>query len=92
MAANNKPKTQKKTDKPIINQSLVYRKENYILLIISVLVLIIGFVVMGSGKDKPFDDPMKITVAPVLVLLGFAIGVVSILYTPKKAENKEVSE
>ncbi len=72
------------------NTNMIFKKENYILLITSVLIITLGFIVMGSGKDKAFDDPMKITVAPVIVLLGFVVGVISILYTPKdKSQNPE---
>lgn len=67
----------------------VFKKENYFLLLLSLLVIIIGFVIMGGSDDKPFDDPMKISVAPVIVLLGFIIGVFSILYTPK-SNNKDI--
>lgn len=71
---------------------MVFKKENYILLIASVLVIVIGFIVMGSGKDLPFDAPIKITVAPIIVLLGFGLGVFSILYTPKTQEAQEDSK
>ena len=47
---------------------------------------------MGSGKDLPFDAPIKITVAPIIVLLGFGLGVFSILYTPKEQEAQEDSK
>jgi hypothetical protein len=80
------------TAKKTKNTFLVFKKQNYMLLIASVVTLVIGFIVMGSGKDKPFDDPMKITIAPLIVLLGFAIGVVSILYTPKSKEEDKTEE
>lgn len=82
----------KTTPKKTKNTFMVFKKQNYMLLIASVVTLVIGFIVMGSGKDKPFDDPMKITIAPLIVLLGFAIGVVSILYTPKSKEEETTEE
>ncbi len=67
----------------------VFKKENYILLALSLFIIVIGFMVMGSGDNLPFDHPRKITVAPLIVLFGIAVGVFSILYTPKeKAENQ----
>jgi len=35
----------------------------------------------------PFDAPIKITVAPIIVVLGFALGVYSILHTPKDSNT-----
>ena len=68
---------------------MVFKRQNYILLVASLAVIVIGFMVMGMAGGKAFDDPMKITVAPLIVLFGFALGVFSILYTPKDL-NKQV--
>lgn len=87
MATAGKSKNVKQPEKKTIKQIMVFKKENYILLVASLLVIIIGFIVMGSGDDKPFDHPMKITVAPLIVLFGFALGVFSILYTPKSTTD-----
>jgi ABC-type multidrug transport system fused ATPase/permease subunit len=78
-----KGKTQNKSE----NSFFVFKKQNYILLIASLAVIIIGFIVMGSGEGQPFDAPIKITVAPIIVMIGFILGAVSILYTPKQSEN-----
>ena len=83
-----KGKTQPKTE----NKFFVFKKQNYILLITSVAVIIIGFIVMGSGEGQPFDAPIKITVAPIIVMIGFILGAVSILYTPKQAESNNNPE
>ena len=85
--ATNKSKISSKQPEKKVNNFLVFKKQNYILLIASVLVLVIGFTVMGSGDNLPFDAPIKITVAPIIVILGFALGVFSILYTPKEQNN-----
>lgn len=87
MATAGKSKQIKQAEKKPL-QLMVFKKQNYILLIASLAVIILGFIVMASGDDKPFDDPMKITIAPLIVLAGFALGVFSILYTPK-SENQE---
>jgi hypothetical protein len=79
----------KTASKKTNNTFMVFKKQNYILLLLSILVIVIGFMIMGSGKDLPFDHPRKITIAPLVILLGFAIGVVSILYTPKEDSPKE---
>lgn len=93
MATANKSKSVKSAEKKTsVNQIMVFKKQNYILLMVSLAIIILGFIVMGSGEGKPFDDPMKITVAPVIVLLGFALGVYSILHTSKSSENPEAGK
>ncbi len=64
---------------------------NYKLLIAGLVVIFIGFLLMmGGGSEDPnkFNPEIfstrRITVAPIVVLLGFAIEVVAILYKPKK--------
>lgn len=86
-ATNKAKSTGKHSEKKPVNNFMVFKKQNYILLGASVLVLIIGFTVMGSGDNLPFDAPIKITVAPIIVILGFALGVYSILHTPKDANS-----
>ena len=91
--ASNKGKTTNKTtEKKTVNTFMVFKKQNYMLLAASVLVLVIGFTVMGSGDNLPFDAPIKITVAPIIVILGFALGVYSILYTPKDSNTSNNQE
>jgi hypothetical protein len=86
-ASNKAKNTSKTTEKKAVNNFMVFKKQNYILLAASVLVLVIGFTVMGSGDSLPFDAPIKITVAPIIVVLGFALGVYSILHTPKDSNT-----
>lgn len=90
--AKSKPSRSVKRAEKKPSQVLVFKKENYILLIASLVVIIIGFTVMGMGDDKPFDHPLKITVAPLIVLAGFALGVFSILYTPKSVQEEDSSK
>lgn len=89
MATAGKSKHSKQPEKKQAPQLMVFKKQNYILLAVSLAVIILGFTVMSAGDDKPFDDPMKITVAPLIVLAGFALGVFSILYSPKTEEQEE---
>jgi hypothetical protein len=73
------------------NKGFVMGPTNYKLLIAGLVVIFIGFLLMmGGGSDDPnkFNPEIfstrRITVAPIVVLLGFAIEVVAILYKPKK--------
>lgn len=68
-------------------------KQNYYLILLGIVVLIIGFILMSGGK---YTDPAvfnaeelystrRITVAPIVVILGFAIEIFAIFYRPNKA-------
>jgi hypothetical protein len=56
---------------------LVFTKKNYQLLLISIAIVIIGFVLMSGTTD--IYDFRKTTLAPMVVLFGFGFGVYAIL-------------
>ncbi len=66
-------------------------KENYRLLIIGFAIIIIGFLLMIGGKaDSPqeFNPEIfsfrRITLAPIIVLFGFAFEIYAIMKKPKE--------
>ena len=66
-------------------------KENYKLLLIGFVIIIIGFLLMmGGGSEDPtvFDEDIfsfrRITLAPMLVLFGFAFEIYAIMKRPKE--------
>ena len=80
MSSIKKPAT-KAESKP--QQPMLFAKENYILIIASLVILIIGFMLM-SGKTDIYNST-KLTVAPIVVILGFILGIVAIFYRKKSA-------
>jgi len=70
---------------------LAFGKENYKLFIAAVVVVTIGYLLMvGGGSDDPnvfnadeLFSPVRITVAPMVVLVGFALGVYAIMKKSK---------
>jgi hypothetical protein len=69
-------------------------KENYILLAIGFGIIIIGFLLMaGGGSTDPnvFNEEIfsfrRVTLAPLVVLFGFAFEIWAIMKKPK--EDKE---
>jgi vacuolar-type H+-ATPase subunit I/STV1 len=69
-----------------------FKRINYILMIVGVVVIAIGFALMaGGGSDDPnvFNPEIfstrRITVAPIVVMLGFIIEAVAIMYKSKSA-------
>lgn len=56
--------------------------KNYILLFVGLAILIIGNVLMAQG---PWDNPVSLTIAPVVLLIGYLVIVpLSIMYSKKK--------
>ncbi|ALL04678.1 hypothetical protein AQ505_03765 [Pedobacter sp. PACM 27299] len=71
--------TEKKTV-PVNQESkseLVFTKKNYQLLLISIAIVVLGFILMMGTTD--IYDFRKTTLAPMTVLFGFAFGVYAIL-------------
>lgn len=55
----------------------VFGKSNYRLMLISIAVVALGFILMIGDTD--IYDFRKIVLAPIIVLIGFAIGFFAIL-------------
>ncbi|MEJ7778482.1 MAG: DUF3098 domain-containing protein [Daejeonella sp.] len=62
------------------NEPFVFGKNNYRLMILSIVVVILGFIVMAGDSD--IYSAGKIIVAPIIVLTGFGIGFFAILKKP----------
>lgn len=68
-------------------QGLLFDNTNYALVILGVVFISLGFILMaGGGSSDPnvFDaeaiySTRRITVAPILVILGFIIEIIAIL-------------
>jgi uncharacterized membrane protein len=68
-----------------------FGKENFILLAVSILIIIIGFILMSGAKtteetgfDPKIFDNRRIVVAPIVTLLGFVLVIYAILKKPQK--------
>lgn len=73
----------------------VFSKMNYQLLIAGLVLLVIGFILMaGGGSDDPakFDPGIfsfrRVTFGPIIVLIGFVIEGVAIMYRPKSKKEE----
>ncbi len=69
-------------------------RENYILLVIGFVIIIFGFLLMIGGKaESPdvFNEKIfsfrRITLAPIIVLLGFIFEIYAIMKKPKETEE-----
>ena len=94
-------KQEQKNTKPVVEQhkaavaggstmAFAFGKENYRLLIIGLIVIIVGFLLMiGGGSDDPnvFSEDIfsfrRMTLAPILILAGYIIEIYAIMKKPK---------
>ena len=73
----------------------VFNKTNYILMVIGIVLLIIGYILLsGGGSDDPtiFNESMfntrRMYIAPILIVLGFIIEIIAIMIKTGTRNNK----
>lgn len=100
MATNNNQKA-KLTPNPSGKQPVrqdqkppLFRKTNYILMIIGVVLVVIGLFCLAGGAAASPDEfnpevfnTRRIVVAPILILLGLVTEIFAIMWHPKVKEN-----
>ncbi len=72
------------------SKTFLFDKQNYYLMFTGLIIIVIGFMLMSGGRSS---DPnvysqeifsfRRITLAPIVVLLGFALEVYAIMKKPK---------
>lgn len=74
----------------------LFRKTNYILMIIGVLLLVIGLFCLAGGASASPDEfnsevfnTRRIVVAPILILLGLVTEIFAIMWHPRVKEQSE---
>ncbi len=89
-------KTQTKTTDAADNQKVMpFGRMNYILVLIGIALIALGFILMiGGGSSDPdvFNEQMfnfrRLTLAPILVLAGFVVEIVAIFWKGKNKNAK----
>ncbi len=72
----------------------LFDKSNYILMLAGVVLMAIGFFIMSGGKspdptkfnDAEIYSTARITVAPLLIVIGLLVEIVAIMKKPKTEE------
>ena len=80
----------KKTSQPA-GMGTLFDKGNFRWMLIGVVVMVLGFILMAGGKSPDpnvFDktkvySATRITIAPIVILIGLAIEVYAIFFQPK---------
>lgn len=75
-----------------------FGKQNYQLLIGGIVILIIGYLLMiGGGSEDPnifnpaIFDAQRLTIAPILCLIGFGVIMVAIMWRSKTTTEETKS-
>lgn len=69
----------------------VFKKKNYMILIGGLVLILLGITLMIGGESEDptqFSEEIfnfqRLTLAPILIISGFVMGVFAIMYKPKK--------
>ena len=72
-------------------KKILFRRKNYIVLMFSIVLISLGYFVMsGGGSQNPliFNNEIysfqRIRLAPLLVIFGFTLALLSIIYGKRK--------
>ena len=84
-----KPATQPKQQAAAI--PFIFDRTNYVIMVAGVVVILLGFLLMSGGattdmKVFPKEELYsfrRITLAPIVIMIGFGIEIVAILKRPK---------
>ena len=84
--------TKKETVEKTEDQKVMpFGKQNYIIVLIGIALLVLGFILMlGGGSNDPdvFNEKMfdfqHITLSTILILAGFVVEIVAIFWKGKK--------
>jgi hypothetical protein len=76
-----------------------FTRKNYLILVTGVILIGLGYLLMmGGGSDDPnvfnpaIFDTQRITVAPIVCLIGFATIIVAIMWKDKSETSAEVKK
>lgn len=76
------------------NEKMPFGRDNYLWVLIGLVFLLVGFLLMiGGGSDNPdvFNEEIfnfrRLTLAPILVLIGFGIQIYAIMKKPKNKKG-----
>ena len=71
--------------------NVLFTKENYKWMVIGLVIMALGFFLMAGGKssnpnvfnDKDVYSPIRITIAPILIVAGLLTEIFAIMKRPK---------
>ena len=84
-----------KSGAPLGNQTFLFDRSNWMWMGIGLAFILLGLVLMAGGKSENPNEfhpevvysARRITVAPIMMLIGFAIEAYAIMKKPARAEG-----
>jgi hypothetical protein len=76
-----------KSSKKKVPSPLIFEKQNYYMLLASVLLIVLGFVAMYL--DGKFFGVISLNVSPVMIVAGYAGVIYAILWRPDDKPEEE---
>lgn len=80
-------------------KDFAFGKENFVLIAIAIVFIIIGFALMsggGSNDGVSFNPAIfsarRIVIAPIVTVFGFALVVIGIVKKPKETINADIKK
>lgn len=77
-------------------KDFAFKKLNYIICAVSVLIIILGFLLMTGpsssiegGFEPDIFSTRRVVIAPMVCFIGFLLMILGILYTQKTSEKKD---
>ncbi|MEP1094170.1 MAG: DUF3098 domain-containing protein [Cyclobacteriaceae bacterium] len=70
-------------------RKLAFNKPNYMIMIAGVLLLAIGFIIMTLDTEPYGFGFLGLTLGPIVVMIGFLMQFVAIMYKPKTNSDKD---
>lgn len=68
-------------------EKLPFGKKNYLLMIIGIVIIIIGFTIMSMDSHPQGFGFLGLTLGPVVTVLGFIFEIYAILHKPEEQKN-----
>jgi hypothetical protein len=66
-----------------MNKPLPFTKKNYLLMIVGIVIIALGFIIIGMDKEPHGFGFLGLTLGPIVLLFGFLFQFFAIFYTPK---------
>lgn len=74
-----------------MNNNFAFKKENFIIMLIGLAVLIIGFLIMKFESAPHGFGFYGLTLSPIVILSGFGIQFAAIFYK-KKSQTEDINK
>ncbi len=78
------------------NKRMPLSMKNYIMMLVGAAIIVIGFILMSGGGDHTpthFDESIystrRITVAPIVVIVGFVFEIFAIMWRFPEGDNNK---